>query len=110
MRWMPIVVARIAPEPIVLGTAVTQYRARGDEYYAKSGQTLVAGDPLPPILSPVPEPVPAPAILPPSQAFAAALIAAQLPNRQPSLAEIRLRMPGGWQAPVSTLRLADRKA
>ena len=103
-------VARIAPEPIVLGTAVTQYRARGDEYYAKSSQTLVAGDPLPPILTPVPEPVPAPAILPPSQAFAAALIVSQMPNRQPSLAEIRLRMPGGWQAPNSSLRLADRRA
>jgi hypothetical protein len=106
---MPIVVARIAPEPIVLGTAVTQYRARGDEYYAKSSRTLVAGDPLPPILTPVPEPVPAPAILPPSQAFAAALIIERMPQRPASLAEIRLRMPGGWQAPGSSLRLADRR-
>lgn len=102
-------VASIAPEPIVLGTAVTQYRVRGGESYTRSGQTLVAGDPLPPILPPVPEPVPAPAILPPTQAFAAALIAGQLPPRQPSLAEIRLRMPNGWQAPGSPLRLADRK-
>ena len=110
MRWISIVVARIAPEPIVLGTAVTQYRARGDEYSARAGQTLVAGDPLPPVLPPVPEPVPAPAILPPAQAFAAALIAGQMPPRPPSLAEIRLRMPSNWQAPASSLNLTDRSA
>ena len=103
-------VARIAPEPIIMGTAVTQYRARGEDYSAHSGQTLVAGDPLPPILTPVPEPVPAPAILPPSQAFAAALIVEQMPVRPPSLTEIRLRMPGGWQAPASSLSLTDRRA
>ena len=103
-------VARIAPEPIIMGTAVTQYRARGDQYSAPSTQTLVAGDPLPPILTPVPEPVPAPAILPPSQAFAAALIVERMPLRPPSLAEIRLRTPGGWQAPASSLSLTDRRA
>jgi len=110
LRWISIVVARIAPEPIISGTVVTQYRARGDEYSTRSGQTLVAGDPLPPILAPVPEPVPAPAILPPSQAFAAALIVERMPPRPPSLAEIRLRMPGGWQAPASSLSLTDRRA
>lgn len=103
-------VARIAPEPIILGTAVTQYRARGDEYSPQSGRTLVAGDPLPPVLPPVPEPVPAPAILPPNQSFAAALILEQLPARPPSLTELRLRMPNGWQAPASSLSLTDRRA
>ena len=107
MHWMWIVVARIAPEPIVLGTAVSQYRARG-EAGARS-TPLLADAKLPPILPPVPEPVPAPAILPPNQVFAAALIAERLPARPPSLAEVKLRQPNGWRAPDSPLRLADRK-
>ena len=86
---------------------MTQYRARGDTG-TRSGP-LLADDPLPPILPPVPEPVPAPAIQPPSQVFAAALIAQQMPFRTPSIAEVKLRLPSGWQAPDSTLRLADRK-
>lgn len=106
MRWMWIVVAGIAPEPIVLGTAVTQYRARGD---TGARTASLADTPLPPILPPVPEPVPAPAILPPNQVLAAALVAQQLPTRAPSLAEVKLRLPSGWQAPDSPLRLADRK-
>ena len=48
MHWMWIVVARIAPEPIVLGTAVSQYRARG-EAGARS-TPLLADAKLPPIL------------------------------------------------------------
>lgn len=85
---------------------MTQYRARGDTG-ARPGP-LLADNPLPPILPPVPEPVPAPAILPP-QVFAAALVVQQMPLRAPSLAEVKLRQPSGWQAPDSTLRLADRK-
>jgi len=71
---------------------------------------LPADDLLPPVPAPVPTPVPAPAIVPPSQAFAAALIAEQMPTRAPVPAEIRQRLGnGGWQAPQSSLRLADRR-
>ena len=105
---MSIVVARIAPEPISTGVTVTQYRARGNDY--SGGRPTYADDPLPPVPTPVPEPVPAPAIEAPAQAFAAALIAEQLPGRSPSLAEVRLRTSSDWQPPASPLRLADRKA
>jgi len=41
---------------------------------------------------------------------AAALLAEQMPGRAPSLAEVRQRLgSGGWQAPQSSLRLADRR-
>jgi hypothetical protein len=103
------VVARIAPEPVSTNLAVTEYRARTG--YAESRpSSLVTEDPLPPVPAPVPSPVPAPAILPPSQAFAAALLAEQISARAPTPAEIRQRLAtNGWQAPQSSLRLADRR-
>ena len=101
-------VARIAPEPISTGVAVAEYRSRQD-YLGRSAVQAV-DEPLPPILPPVPTPVPTPAIQPPSQAFAAALVAEQMPVRPPSLIEVKLQFPGSWQAPTSSLRLADRTA
>lgn len=102
-------VARIAAEPVNTSVTVTEYRARNG--YAESRpQSLVTEDPLPPVPAPVPAPVPTPAIVPPSQAFAAALLAEQLPTRQPTSTEIRQRLGGNdWQAPQSSLRLADRR-
>lgn len=100
-------VARIAPEPISTGVSVTEYRSRQD-YLARPAPQPV-DEVLPPILPPIPTPVPAPAILPPSQAFAAALVAEQLTPRPPSFVEVKLRFSGNWQAPISSLRLADRK-
>ena len=100
-------VARIAPEPISTGVSVTEYRSRQD-YFARYAPQPV-DEVLPPILTPVPTPVPTPAILPPSQAFAAALVAEQLPPRPPSLLEVKQRFSGNWQAPSSSLRLADRQ-
>ena len=99
-------VARIAPEPISTGVSVTGYRSRQD-YLARPAPHPI-DEVLPPILEPVPTPVPTPAILPPSQAFAAALVAEHLPPRPPSLVEVKLRFSGNWQAPASSLRLADR--
>lgn len=102
-------VARIAPEPVSTSVTVTEYRARNGYTDARPA-ALVTEDPLPPVPAPVPSPVPAPAIVPPSQAFAAALIAEQLPTRQPTSAEVRQRLGGNdWQAPQSPLRLADRR-
>lgn len=101
--------ARIAPEPVSTNVTVAEYRARAS--FADARQTVLpAEDLLPPVPAPVPTPVPAPAILPPNQAFAAALIAEQLPARSPALAELRQRLGGNdWQVPQSSLRLADRR-
>ena len=105
---MWIVVARIAPEPVGFNVGVAEYRARAG--YADSRPSFILqDDPLPPILPPIPTPVPAPAIQPPSPSFAAALAAELLPVRAPSLNEVRLRLVGNWQAPASSLRLADRR-
>ena len=106
---MWIVVARIAPEPVGIKVAVAEYRARGGYADSRPAPGSLADDPLPPILSPIPTPVPAPAILPPSPSFAAALVAEKLPVRTPSLSEVRLRTVANWQAPASSLRLADRR-
>jgi hypothetical protein len=103
------VVARIAPEPVGINVAVAEYRARGGYADSRPAPGSLADDPLPPIPAPVPAPVPSPAIQPASQAFAAALIAERLPARAASLSEIRLRLTGNWQAPASSLRLADRR-
>ena len=105
---MWIVVARIAPEPIGTNVTVAEYGSRGGVVESRRASPL-AGEPLPPLLAPVPTPVPTPAIPPPSQAFAAALIAARLPVRTPSVSEVRLRLSTNWQAPGSSLRLADRE-
>jgi hypothetical protein len=104
------VVARIAPEPVNTSVAVTEYRARSG-YAEARPQSLVTEDPLPPVPAPVPSPVPGPAIVSPSQAFAAALLAEQMPTRPPTPIEIRQRLGGSapWQAPQSPLRLADRR-
>ena len=105
---MWILVARIAPEPISTSLAVTGSRSRAD--YADARATLIAeNDLLPPVPAPVPTPVPAPAIVPPSQAFAAALLAEQMPLRGPSMAEVNVRFSGSWKAPGSPLRLTDRR-
>jgi hypothetical protein len=105
---MWILVARIAPEPVNTSLAVTGSRSRAD--YSDPRPTLVAeNDLLPPVPAPVPTPVPAPAIVPPNQAFVAALLAEQLPARAPSLAEVNVRFSGGWKAPGSPLRLTDRR-
>ena len=104
-------VARIAPEPLSTNVAVTGYRtAPGGYAQARDDLSPANDDPLPPVPAPVPTPVPAPAVVPPTEAFAAALLAEQMPARMLSASELRLRLgSSGWQAPSSPLRLADRK-
>lgn len=107
---MSIVVARIAPEPVSMNVAVSDYRSRPASVDTRVGTTpSLLEDPLPPVLEPVPTPVPAPAIQPPSEAFAAAVLAEQMPASVMSPSEYRLRQTGNWQAPTSQLRLADRR-
>lgn len=104
-------VARIAPEPLSTSVAVAGYRAARNGYAdARPDLAALEDNPLPPVPAPVPTPVPTPAIVPPGEAFAAALLAEQMPMRAVSPDEVRLRLAGnGWQAPASSLRLADRK-
>jgi hypothetical protein len=103
-----IVVARIAPEPISTNVAVTEFRSRPSTFESRANVPAVQDDPLPPVPTPVPTPVPGPIVAVPSEAFAAALAAEQMPTRV-SVAEVRLRTMGGWQAPSSSLRLTDRR-
>jgi hypothetical protein len=102
-----IVVARIAPEPISTTPAVTDYRSR--PMAITSIGPVVPDALMPPAVTPVPVPVPGPAIVPPSEAFAAALIAARFQPATPSAAEVSLRQTSGWQPPDSDLHLADRE-
>ena len=104
-------VARIAPEPINANVAVPEYRSRSAAFDARTSALADLPDPLPPVQQPVPTPVPAPAIVPPAEAFAAALVAEQMAVRPVTFAEVRLRAGSSpWQAPDSSLRLADRRA
>ncbi|HVY51959.1 MAG TPA: hypothetical protein VHA07_10430 [Devosia sp.] len=93
-----------------MSVGVAGNRAAPNGYSDARQSPAQPADPLPPVPEPVPAPVPAPAIVPPAQAFAAALLAEQLPVRALSPSEVRLRLSGGgWQAPPSFLRLADRR-
>ena len=103
-----IVVARIAPEPVSANVAVSEYRSRSADVSARVASPG-ALEPLPPPVQPVPTPVPTPAIQPPSEVFAAALLASQMPEPVPSPSEVRLRLVSSWQAPASPLRLTDRQ-
>jgi hypothetical protein len=47
---------------------------------------------------------------PPGEAFAAAVIAGQLPPRPTSPEQLRQRLGSAWQPPASPLRLMDRSA
>lgn len=101
-------VARIAPEPNGTNAAIAELRSRNG-FVDSPPVARVVDDPLPPLLTPVPTPVPTPAIQSASQAFAAALIIARLPVHPPGVNEVRLRISANWQAPASSLRLADRR-
>ena len=107
---MWIVVARIAPEPIDPNVAVSDFRSRATDPSAAQQQASLLDDPLPPVPTPVPAPVPAPVIQSPIQAYAASLVASEMPVQPVTPAEFRLRSNTGCQAPDSPLRLTDRRA
>jgi hypothetical protein len=103
-----MMVARIAPQPVSTNLAVAEYRARS-RFADSRPPSPLQDDPLPPVPAPVPTPVPTPAVQTTSEAFAAALVVAQLGEQPSNIDELRLRLSGDWQAPVSPLRLADRQ-
>jgi hypothetical protein len=105
-------VARIAPSPITtsvaIGDAVTHGPSTG-ALFARSGQhtnpsqqyqsedlaqNTAINVPLPP--------------RPPGEAFAAAVIAGQLPPVPVTPEQLRQRLGAAWQPPASPLRLMDR--
>jgi hypothetical protein len=108
-------VARIAPSPITtsvagIGDALLHapasaaFSAQNGGLFdsaSKPGAKQVAANnstnvPLPPS--------------PPGEAFAAAVIAGQLPPRPITPEQLRQRLGSAWQPPASPLRLMDRNA
>ncbi len=107
-------VARIAPSPITTAVAVgdalthgagagvpvgPQYgNSRNQQQFEQTrvAQNTTANVPAPP--SPV------------GEAFAAAVIAGQLPPRPATPEQLRQRLGSAWQPPGSPLRLMDRNA
>src|SRR5690606_6156202 len=104
-------VARIAPSPLSSTVAV------GDAFshaHGPSGQrgrpSGTPGSSLPPqhrqsLEITLPPPAP-----PPGEAFAAAVIAGQLPPVPVSREELRQRLGATWEPPSSAFRLMDRSA
>lgn len=105
-------VARIAPSPITTSVASGDVLA-----HAPTPAVLSNGSPSPhndqafehqqQVAQVNAPPPPAP---PPGEAFAAAVIAGQLPPRPISPEQLRQRLGSAWQPPASPLRLMDRSA
>ena len=106
-------VARIAPSPIdnsvAIGDALThaptsdarvsrqqQQQQPQHQSFQPEPQKMAANVPPPPSL--------------PGEAFAAAIIAGQLPPRPVTPEQLKQRLGSAWQPPVSPLRLMDRSA
>jgi hypothetical protein len=105
-------VARIAPSPIdtsvAIGDALThaptsdarvsrqQQQQPRHQTFQPEPQKMAANVPPPPSL--------------PGEAFAAAIIAGQLPPRPVTPEQLKQRLGSAWQPPASPLRLMDRSA
>ena len=105
-------VARIAPSPIVTSVASSESQTQavaansspaarssfsgGNKSYAAHSEVAQTASPPPPSL--------------PGEAFAAAIIAGQLPPRPVTPEQLRQRLGSAWQPPASPLRLMDRTA
>jgi hypothetical protein len=105
-------VARIAPSPIVSSVAIGDARphglAVGAAFARQNQQQNNAFQSEPEQLAQnTPRNTPAPAA-PPGEAFAAAVIAGQLPPRPISPEQLKQRLGSAWQPPASPLRLMDR--
>jgi hypothetical protein len=107
---MPVMSARIAPEPINTGLgAVADYRSRTLLGDSRNGSDQPDTPPPPPqnsaaqLLPPLPAPPP-----PPGSAFAAALLSGQLPPKPTSDREIILRLGSADLPAQGSLALHDR--
>ena len=106
-------VARIAPSPITTSVAVGDAITHAPTPPVPSGgpnrQNQQTFEQPEQIAQNTPRNTPAPPS-PPGEAFAAAVIAGQLPPRPISPEQLRQRLGSAWQPPVSPLRLMDRSA
>lgn len=104
-------VARIAPSPIVTTVASSDplaqavapnFSTTANANNGANGSVVAQQD--------VAQASTPPPVTPPGEAFAAAVIAGQLPPRPMSPEQLRQRLGSAWQPPASPLRLMDRSA
>jgi hypothetical protein len=104
-------VARIAPSPITtsvaIGDAITHAPLRGVSDRAPNQQNQQAFEQTEQVAQNTPRNTPAPSP-PPGEAFAAAVIAGQLPPVPVTPEQLMQRLGSAWQPPASPLRLMDR--
>ena len=105
-------VARIAPSPIdtsvAIGDALTHAPTSDAKVTSRQQQ-----QPQHQTFQPQPQKTAAnvpPPPSPPGEAFAAAVIAGQLPPRPITPEQLKQRLGSAWQPPASPLRLMDRSA
>jgi hypothetical protein len=105
-------VARIAPSPITTSVAIGDGLTHAPTPGVSNGagnrhnqQTFPQSESVIQIAASNVPPAP-----PPGEAFAAAVIAGQLPPRPISPEQLRQRLGSAWQPPASPLRLMDRSA
>jgi hypothetical protein len=104
-------VARIAPSPIVSTVASSEPLAQAvAANFAPTANTSSNGNSAFAAHDDVAQATPPPPPSPPGEAFAAAIIAGQLPPRPMTPEQLRQRLGSAWQPPASPLRLMDRSA
>ena len=105
-------VARIAPSPITtsvaIGDALTHAPTSDTQVHRQPHQEQQPQTFQPPAQQTEPNVPPPPS--PPGEAFAAAVIAGQLPPRPLTPEQLRQRLGSAWEPPASPLRLMDRSA
>lgn len=106
-------VARIAPSPISTSVAIGDGLAHAptssvlkDGNGQHNQQTFAPTGTSVEVAASAPPPPPAP----PGEAFAAAVIAGQLPPVPVTTEQLRQRLGAAWQPPASPFRLMDRVA
>ena len=104
-------VARIAPSPIVSTVASSEPLAQAvAANFAPTANTSSNANGAFAAHDDVAQATPPPPPSPPGEAFAAAIIAGQLPPRPMTPEQLRQRLGSAWQPPASPLRLMDRSA
>ena len=105
-------VARIAPSPITASVATGDtllHAPASAAFAAQNGSSSLITIESKQVAANNSTNVPLPPSLP-GEAFAAAVIAGQLPPRPITPEQLRQRLGSAWQPPVSPLRLMDRNA
>ncbi len=106
-------VARIAPSPITTSVAVGDTLTHAAEMRALQATTQQFGNGSSNSFQQFDTAQASPTLAPPTppgEAFAAAVIAGQLPPVPITQEQLRQRLGSSWQPPASPLRLMDRSA